>query len=191
VVEPVPELSLPLSPAPSTEALSGPLTEPPVPAQGAQGRPLLTALRTRPLFAPDRQPPAVLFEPEAVEPAAPVPEAAPVLPVAAATAAAPSWTLVGVMRGAPAASSDSVAVALLRDAATGEVFMLKSGGEQDGWRLAEVKRFSIVIAQGNETLEIALADNDGAPPPSRAPSTDVGDAPSMNAPSPDAPQRAP
>lgn len=92
-----------------------------------------TALKERPLFAPNRQAPVTFSEPEP-EPVVAAPEPPPPPP-----AAAPEWRLVGLVRSEKLNSATFTAPGV--DAA----FNLRTGESRDGWTLTEVKRFEVVL----------------------------------------------
>jgi hypothetical protein len=97
------------------------------------------ALRDRPLFSPDRQPPAHI----AAAPAAtPEPQPEPELPEATPEQA-PQWQLIGVVR------SERLRSALFRVSYDNSVFSLRRGESRDGWTLTSVEPFEAVLDSGH------------------------------------------
>jgi hypothetical protein len=95
------------------------------------------ALRDRPLFSPDRQPPARIAPAPAVTPE-PQPEPEPELPEATPEQA-PQWQLIGVVR------SERLRSALFRVTYDNSVFSLRRGESRDGWTLTSVEPFEAVL----------------------------------------------
>lgn len=119
------------------------------------------SLRQRPLFAPDRKPPA----PPPVEAPQPVvqPEPEPE-PVKVVTA--PHWELIGVVR------SQRITSAVFRAPAEATTFSLRPGESRDGWTLAEVGRFEVSLRNGDGHAKMRFPDGaDGTSP--RPPETTV------------------
>ena len=107
------------------------------------------ALRERPLFSPDRRPPApppVEAPPPAIEP--PPPEPAPV-------AGAPDWELIGVVR------SPRVNSALFRAPGEPASFSLRQGESRDGWTLAEVGRFEVSLENSAGRARMRFPERSG------------------------------
>ncbi len=98
-----------------------------------------TALRERPLFAPDRRGPVPFAPPPMVEPPPPPPSPEPEPLPLIQPEAAPPWQLIGVVR-APGNYS-----ALFRDDVSTAIFTLRQGEDRDGWMLTEVDRFEVAL----------------------------------------------
>ena len=123
-------------------------------AQDAAGRAIASrlpqdymSLRQRPLFAPDRKPPA---PPPVAEPtpiAEPAPEPKPVQVVAA-----PHWELIGVVR------SPRITSAVFRSPAEAATFSLRPGESRNGWTLAEVGRFEVSLRNGDGHARMRFPD---------------------------------
>jgi len=106
------------------------------------------ALRERPLFSPDRRPPA----PPRVEPPPP-PPAAPPPPEPVPVATSPGWELIGVVR------SPRVNSAMFR--APGEpAFSLRQGESRDGWILSEVGRFEVSLQNTAGRAKVRFPSSD-------------------------------
>ncbi|MBL0936435.1 MAG: hypothetical protein IBJ07_16950 [Rhizobiaceae bacterium] len=107
----------------------------------------MTATRERPLFAPDRRPPApepvVVVEPEAAD--------VMIASVDPVDVEPPSARLIGVM----ILSADRK-TAILRDETTGTVHRLRSGEELDGWTVTIEDATSITLAGFGETYRRKL-----------------------------------
>ncbi|MFC3722062.1 hypothetical protein [Neoaquamicrobium sediminum] len=107
------------------------------------------AIRQRPLFSPDRKPPAVIepvpFVEEETEYVIP-PEAAP------APVAAPNWELVGLVR------SERLNRAIFRKAGSPIFFDMLKGETLDGWTLSDVGRFEVFVENGQDRLRIGFPD---------------------------------
>lgn len=107
----------------------------------------MTATRERPLFAPDRRPPApepvVMVEPEPADVIIASADPVEVEP--------PSARLIGVM----ILSADRK-TAILRDDRTGTVHRLHSGDELDGWTVTIEDATSITLAGFGETYRRKL-----------------------------------
>ncbi|MBX9466022.1 MAG: hypothetical protein KL840_24135 [Aquamicrobium sp.] len=99
------------------------------------------ALRDRPLFSPDRQPPARIAAAPAATPE-PQPEPEPELPEATPEQA-PQWQLIGVVR------SERLRSALFRVSYDNSVFSLRRGESRDGWTLTSVEPFEAVLDSGH------------------------------------------
>lgn len=114
------------------------------------------SLRDRPLFAPDRRPPA----PPVVEAPPPAPEAPP--PEPAQAVSAPHWELIGVVR------SSRITSAIFRSPAEAAFFNLRQGESRDGWTLVEVGRFDVSLRNGDGRAKMRFpegaAGNMGLPP---------------------------
>ena len=111
-----------------------------------------SALRERPLFAPDRRGPVPFAPPPVVEPPPPPPSPEPEpLPVVQPEAA-PPWQLIGVVR-APGNNS-----ALFRDDFSTTIFTLRQGEDRDGWTLAEVDRFEVALDSTHARAFIRFPD---------------------------------
>lgn len=115
-------------------------------AIGARPASAYAAIRQRPLFSPDRLPPA-FAAPEAVveEEAAPLPPPEP-----PAAAAPPNWELVGLVR------SERVNGATFKKAGDPVPFNLRKGETLDGWTLAEIGRFEVFIDNGEGRARIGF-----------------------------------
>jgi len=107
------------------------------------------ALRERPLFSPDRRPPA----PPPVE--APPPAAEPPPPEPVPVAEAPDWELIGVVR------SQRVNSALFRAPGEPASFSLRQGESRDGWTLAEVNRFEVSLENGGGRAKLRFPERSG------------------------------
>lgn len=107
----------------------------------------LTATRERPLFAPDRRPPA----PEPVVVVEPEPADVIIASVDPVDVEPPSARLIGVM----ILSADRK-TAILRDETTGTVHRLRSGEELDGWTVTIEDATSITLAGFGETYRRKL-----------------------------------
>jgi hypothetical protein len=110
-------------------------------SEGAVGARLAqdyVALRERPLFSPDRQPPARIAAAPVVAEPEPQPEAQPELPEATPEQA-PQWQLIGVVR------SERLRSALFRVNYDNSVFSLRRGESRDGWTLTSVEPFEAVL----------------------------------------------
>lgn len=102
----------------------------------------MTETRERPLFAPDRRPPA----PEPVVVVEPEPADVIIASVDPVDVEPPSARLIGVV----ILSADRK-TAILRDDTTGTVHRLQSGDELDGWTVTIEDATSITLAGFGET----------------------------------------
>lgn len=93
-----------------------------------------TALRQRPLFAPDRSAPAAPVEEQ--EPT-PMEEPPPIEAMPAPSA--PDWELIGLVR------SSEVNRAVFRARGMEPPFSLRLGDSREGWTLTELKRFEAIL----------------------------------------------
>ncbi|TYR30077.1 hypothetical protein FY036_19490 [Mesorhizobium microcysteis] len=109
-----------------------------------------SALRERPLFSPDRQPPT-RFAPAETPVIEPEKPKEPVLPVASQQEA-PQWQLIGVVR------SERLRSALFRVYADNSVFSMRSGESRDGWTLTRVEPFEAVLDSSNARAFIRFSD---------------------------------
>lgn len=107
----------------------------------------MTATRERPLFAPDRRPPA----PEPVVVVEPEPADVIIASADPVDVEPPSARLIGVM----ILSADRK-TAILRDETTGTVHRLHSGEELDGWTVTIEDATSITLAGFGETYRRKL-----------------------------------
>lgn len=136
-----------LSMAAAGVALAQPAQDLPISAKAATD---FTALRQRPLFAPDRSVPPPIAPVEA----APVVEAPPPPPPPPPPAAtAPDWELVGLVR------SDRINSAMFRSRGTPPEFSLRQGESRDGWTLTDIGRSEVTLdsGQGRASLKFATA----------------------------------
>lgn len=108
------------------------------------------ALRERPLFSPDRRPPA----PPIVEQTLPAEPAPPPPPEPVQVIAGPAWTLIGVVR------SDKVQSALFTAQGEPEPFSIRMGESRDNWTLHSLGRFDVVLRNGDNQANIRFPDND-------------------------------
>ena len=117
----------------------------------------LTQTQSRPLFAPDRRPPA---PPPVAEPAPPPPPPAPAPPRAWAL------TLIGIVRG-----PDGAGTALFRDDSGQKVIRLKQGDIQDGWTLSEIHERDVIVVneEGETTIAFPAPGLNGMDTPPPAP----------------------
>ena len=122
------------------------------------------SLRQRPLFAPDRRPPAppLVEAPQPVVQPEPEPE-----PVKVVTA--PYWELIGVVR------SQRITSAVFRAPAEATTFSLRPGESRDGWTLAEVGRFEVSLRNGDGHAKMRFPDGAGGTTPPDASVTRVID----------------
>jgi len=107
-----------------------------------------TALRQRPLFAPDRSVPppiAIIEAAPVVEPPPPPPPPPP--PVATA----PEWELVGLVR------SDRLNSAMFRSRGTPPEFSLRQGESRDGWTLTDIGRAEVILDNGHGRASLKFA----------------------------------
>jgi hypothetical protein len=102
----------------------------------------LSATRDRPLFAPDRRPPAP--PPVAAPPvvSAPPPEEVP--------DTRPNLSLRGIIR------QDSGTLVVLEDNATSESIVVRSGDNYGRWRVSAETDDSVKLADGSEELRLTL-----------------------------------
>jgi general secretion pathway protein N len=110
----------------------------------------LTATRERPLFRPSRRPPP----PAAVATPAPEPPPPDERPVALEP---PPFDLLGAVVGA------DVAIALLRNRATGEVLRLRQGEDAAGWRVGTIERRTVTLEREGVRQSLALSAPLAAP----------------------------
>lgn len=116
-------------------------------AIGARPASAYVAIRQRPLFSPDRLPPAAA-EPEPVVEEEVEVQLPPPEPPAAALP--PDWELVGVVR------SERLNSATFRKAGSPASFNLRKGETVDGWTLAEIGRFEVFIDNGEGRARIGF-----------------------------------
>ncbi len=104
------------------------------------------AIRQRPLFSPDRLPPA-FEQPEAV-----IEEEVVLLPPPEPPAVAlpPNWELVGLVR------SERLNTATFRKPGSPVSFNMRKGETLDGWTLAEIGRFEVFIDNGEGRARIGF-----------------------------------
>jgi hypothetical protein len=103
-----------------------------------------TATRERPLFAPDRRPPApppvVRVDPQPVDPK-PVP---------------PSLVLLGVLLDAGQPS------AVVRGAPSEKTVRVRVGDELDGWKIAQIAERQLVLARDDRSVTFTMFDGKNA-----------------------------
>lgn len=107
------------------------------------------AIRQRPLFSPDRKPPAIVepvpFVEEEIGYVLP-PEPEPI------SVTQPNWELVGLVR------SERLNRAIFRKAGSPIFFDMLKGETLDGWTLSDVGRFEVFVENGQERLRIGFPD---------------------------------
>lgn len=116
-----------------------------------------SALKERPLFAPNRQAPMTFAAPEPEPVAAPPPPPLPPPP-----AAAPDWQLVGLVR------SENLNSATFTSPGLAAAFSLRAGESRDGWTLTEVGRFEVTLDGAGGRASLGFPENpsdEPLPPP--------------------------
>lgn len=113
------------------------------------------AIRTKPLFAPDRSPPRM---PEPTLPPEPVlaePELPPLPPAEEEIVleTVPDWELVGMVR------SNRLHSAMFRKFGEADSFSLRRGESRDGWTLDEIGRFEVVLRNDQGQARLTFAGN--------------------------------